>query len=309
MECSENRPKLHQVVRTWSPYDFLPSSCKGSLQAIYEELVAASCSEQPFPIPTSVQRHFINAYAFEYITAIRDFVGDAQRILVIGDWGGRDYYSLKLSGRCPIVMDIVPQSITKDMVIADANKPLPFAPGTFDAVVMAEVLEHLPKDFDALGRMRQVTKEGGALVLTIPYFHDVEPTHIRIHSPVSIERLLSAAGWTIDAYIEKGGGLCRIAQWLPFRLAIHGFNGLVYKLRGRTAYRALNGRIALFDFWLGRKRNSLHRWSKLYGAFIRCKKSEEVDWNALNSQTFRDMHCGSHACFNTENKAKTANEP
>lgn len=279
------------------------------LRGIYEELVAASCSEQPFPIPTSVQRYFINAYAFEYVKAIRDFVGDAGRILVIGDGGGRDYYSLKLLGKSPIVMDIGPQSIIKEMVIADANQPLPFAPGTFDAAVMAEVLEHLPKDYDALRRMREVTKDGGVLVLTMPYFHDAEPTHIRIHSPASIERLLSAAGWTIDAYIEKGGGLCRIAQWLPFRVTIHGFNALIYKLRGRTAYRALNGRIALFDFWLGRKRNSLHRWSNAYGAFIRCKKSEEVDWSALNSEAFRDMHRGSSAYFNMENKVKAAGEP
>jgi SAM-dependent methyltransferase len=270
----------------------------------YEQLVGDSCSEQPFPIPKSVQRYFINAYAFEYVTAIRDFVGDARRILVIGDGGGRDYYSLKLLGKSPIVMDIATQSIIKEMVIADANRPLPFAPGTFDAVVMAEVLEHLPKDFDALRRMREVTKDGGALLLTIPYFHDAEPTHVRIHSPASIERILSAAGWTIDTYIEKGGGLCRVVQWLPLRLTIHGFNALLYRVRGRTAYRALNSRIAAFDFWLGRKRNSLHQWSKAYGAFIRCKKSDEVDWSALNCRAFRDMHLSSSAYFHTENKVE-----
>jgi SAM-dependent methyltransferase len=275
----------------------------------YEQLVRDSCSEQPLPIPTSVQRYFINAYAFEYVTAIRDFVGEARRILVIGDGGGRDYYSFKLLGKSPIVMDIATQSIIKETVIADANEPLPFAPGTFDAVVMAEVLEHLPNDFDALRRMCEVTKDGGALVLTIPYFNDAEPTHVRIHSPASIERILSAAGWTIDAYIEKGGGLCRIVQWLPLRLTIHGFNALLYRLRGRTAYRALNSRIAAFDFWLGGERNSLHRWAKAYGAFIRCKKSDEVDWSDLNCRAFRDMHLKSSPSLNMENKAEAAGEP
>ncbi len=276
---------------------------------IYEELVAASCSEQPFPIPTSVQRYFINAYAFEYVTAIRDFVGDARRILVIGDGGGRDYYSLKLLGRSPITMDIATQSIIKEMVIADANQPLPFAPETFDAVVMAEVLEHLPNDFDALRHLREVIKNGGVLVLTIPYFHDAEPTHVRIHSPASIERILSAAGWTIDSYIEKGGGLCRIAQWLPFRLTIHSFNALLYRLRGKTAYNAINSRIAAFDFWLGRRRNSLHRWSKPYGAFIRCKKSDEINWSALNCRAFRDMHLKLSPPLMMENKAEVAGKP
>jgi len=282
---------------------------KAYLRDRYEQLVRDSCSEQPFPIPASVQRYFTNAYAFQYVTAIRDFVGDARRILVIGDGGGRDYYSLKLLGKSPTVMDIATQSIIKEMVIADANQPLPFAPGTFDAVVMAEVLEHLPTDFDALRHMREVTKDGGALVLTIPYFHDAEPTHVRIHSPASIERILSAAGWTIDAYIEKGGGLSRLVQWLPLRLTIHGINALLYRLRGRTAYRALNSRIAAFDFWLGGRRNSLHRWSKAYGAFIRCEKSDEVDWSGLNSRAFQDMHLKSSAFLNMQNKTDATGEP
>ena len=270
----------------------------------YEQLVRDSCCEQPFPIPASVQRYFINAYAFQYVTAIRSFVGDARRILVIGDGGGRDYFSLKLLGKSPIVMDVAPQSIIQNLVTADANRPLPFAPGSFDAVVMAEVLEHLPEDLGALRNLREALKDGGSLVLTVPYFHDAEPTHVRIHSPASIERILSAAGWKIDAYIEKGGGLCRLVQWLPFRLAIHCFNALRYKLCGKTAYRALNCGIAAFDFWLGSKRNSLHRWSNLYGAFIRCKKSDEVDWAALNCQSFQDMHRRSSARLNMENTAK-----
>jgi SAM-dependent methyltransferase len=282
---------------------------KAFLRTRYEQLVRDSCSEQPFVIPSAVQRYFNNPYAFEYVTAVRRFVGDANRVLVIGDGGGRDYFSLKLLGKTAVVMDIAPQSIIGEMVIADANQPLPFAPGTFDAVVMAEVLEHLPNDFDALRRLHEVTRDGGTLVLTIPYFHDAEPTHVRIHSPASIERILNAAGWTIDAYIEKGGGLARVAQWLPFGFAIHTFNALVYKLRGRTAYRALNSRIAAFDFWLGARRNSLHRWSKLYGAFIRCKKSEEVNWSALNCQAFRDMHRRSSAYLNVETKAKSGGRP
>jgi SAM-dependent methyltransferase len=206
-------------------------------------------------------------------------------------------------------MDIVSQSIIKEMVIADANQPLPFAPETFDAVVMAEVLEHLPKDFDALRGVREVIKDGGALVLTIPYFHDAEPTHVRIHSPASIKRILSAAGWTIDAYIEKGGGLCRIVQWLPLRLTFHGFNALLYRLRGRTAYRAVYSRIAEFDFWLGGQRNSLHRWSKPYGAFIRCRKSDEVDWSGLNCRAFRDMHLKSNLSLNVDTTAEESGEP
>jgi SAM-dependent methyltransferase len=264
------------------------------LRDSYEELVAASCSEQPFPIPTSVQRHFINAFAFEYVAAVRQFVGDARRILVIGDAGGRDYYSLKLLGKSPTVIDIAPQSIINELVIADANEPLPFAPGSFDAVVMAEVLEHLPKDFDALRHVREAVRDGGTLALTVPYFHDVEPTHVRIHSPASIERLLRATGWQVVEYIEKGGYLAGLMTWFPLRMAFHAANALVFKLWGRTFYQRVNRRIARFDFWVGGRRGSLHRYSRFYGAFIKCAKGNPADVRKENILVFAQMHTQRH---------------
>jgi SAM-dependent methyltransferase len=258
----------------------------------YERLVRASCSEQQFTVPSAVQRYFNNAYAFEYVAAIRRLVGNAQRILIIGDAGGRDYFSLKLIGRRPLVMDVAEQSLVPDLVIADANDPLPFAAATFDAAVVAEVIEHLPDDFSALRRIRNVLKEGGALVLTVPYFHDEEPTHLRIHSPASIERLLRAAGWFVAEYVEKGGGLCSVAGWFPFAMAIHAANLIAFTLTGRTYYQPMNRRVADFDFWLGRKRHSWHRWSRYYGAFIKCAKAAPEDYVQMNVRAFQNLACG-----------------
>ena len=258
----------------------------------YEWLVQASCSEQPFPIPGCAQRYFVNAFAFEYVQGIRKFVGDARKVLIIGDGGGRDYFSMKLLGREPVVMDVTPQSIIPNLVIGDANKPLPFPPGSFDAVVMAEVLEHLQEDFNALQNIRRVLKEDGVLVLTVPYYQDVEPTHIRIHSPASVERLLRAAGWEISGYVEKGAGLSHLAAWTPLRMGFHLANFVSAKTTGRTFYQSVNSRIASFDFWLGRRRNSAYRWFRHYGAFIQCRKCEPVDWAAKNAIDFEDMHTG-----------------
>jgi|GEM_PF-5938497 len=252
----------------------------------YERLVDASLSEQPFPIPSSAQRYFNNPYAFEYVTAIRTLLGDARRVLIIGDWGGRDYFSLKLIGKDPLVMDIAPQPAIPKMVQGDANAPLPFRPASFDAVVMAEVVEHLPEDYHALLEVREVIRDNGCLILTVPFHHDAEPTHVRIHSPASIERLLRATGWKITRYIEKGGGACRLASWFPLLMTIHAANILAYRVRGRTCYQPLNRRIAAVDFWLGRKHHSLHRWSNYYGAFIRCEKAAAVDWAAMNAHAF-----------------------
>lgn len=260
------------------------------LRKRYETLVRASCSEQPFPIPSAAQRYFNNAYSFQYVTTIRRFVGDAERVLIIGDGGGRDYYSLKLLGKQVVVMDVAPQSIIPEMIIADANVPLPFAPSSFDAVVMAEVLEHLVEDYASLRQVRDIVKDDGAMILTVPYYHDAEPTHVRIHSPLSIERLLAAAGWQIVSYVEKGGGLCRLVDWFPFRMGIHAGNLVAFSIAQRTFYQPLYRWIAVFDSWLGKRRNSCHRWSKLYGAFIRCKKARPANYRAMNTLAFENMH-------------------
>jgi SAM-dependent methyltransferase len=256
----------------------------------YERLVECSCSEQPFPVPASVQRQFVNPSAFECVATIRKFVSGAQRVLIVGDGGGRDYYSLKLLGRKPVVMDISNQSIIPEIVIADANAPFPFAPRSFDAVVMAEVLEHLPNDFQALSEIREILRDDGALVLTVPYFHDAEPTHIRVHSPASVERLLRASGWKIIDCAERGGGLCRLIEWLPLRVLVHSFNALLWIWKRKTAYQPLYRAVWAVDRWLGRKCRWVHRWSRSYGALIQCSKAEPVDWVALNRRAFQNMH-------------------
>lgn len=271
------------------------ATLKKLLRDPYERLVEASSSEQPFPIPTSVQRYFNNPYSFEYVTAIRALLGDAQRVLVIGDRGGRDYFSLKLLGKSPVVLDITTQPVIPEFVMADANAPLPFASKTFDAVVMAEVVEHLPEDYRALREVRDVIRDEGWLVLTVPYYHDAEPTHIRIHSPASIERLLRAVGWEVIGYIEKGGGMGRLMSRFPLLMTIHLANLLAFKLSGRTFYQPLNRCIAAFDFWLGDKHDSLHRWSIYYGSFIKCKKAGPVDWVAMNARAFEGTPGGTCA--------------
>ena len=256
----------------------------------YERLVESSCSEQPFAIPASVRRQFVNPTAFQCVATIRKYASGARRVLIVGDGGGRDYYSLKLLGRQPIVMDIATQSIIPEIVIADANAPFPFAPRTFDAVIMAEVIEHLPNDFQALSEVRGILKDDGALVLTVPYFHEAEPTHIRIHSPASVERLLRASGWKITDYVERGGGLCRLMEWLPLRVLVHSFNGLFWLTKRKTAYQPLYRGVFAIDAWLGRKCQWVHRWSRSYGAFIRCCKADPVDWVAFNKRAFENMH-------------------
>ena len=58
---------------------------------------------------------------------------------------------------------------------------LPFPDGTFDRVIAAEVLEHIPRDTAALVELARVLRPGGTMAVTVPngYSTDAILTHRR----------------------------------------------------------------------------------------------------------------------------------
>ena len=91
---------------------------------------------------------------------------------------------------------------------------LPFADGTFDAVVTSEVLEHIPDDTGALGELTRVLRTGGVLAATVPtwlpekinwmlsddYHAPAAPGgHVRIYSATELKAKMRAAGLRVAA--------------------------------------------------------------------------------------------------------------
>jgi SAM-dependent methyltransferase len=86
---------------------------------------------------------------------------------------------------------------------------LPFPDGSFDRIIAAEVLEHIPDDEAAIGELARVLRPGGTMAVTVPAwlaervcwalsdeYHapHVEGGHVRIYTEPVLRRKLRAAG-------------------------------------------------------------------------------------------------------------------
>jgi SAM-dependent methyltransferase len=86
---------------------------------------------------------------------------------------------------------------------------LPFPDGTFDRIIAAEVLEHIPDDEGAIAELERVLKPGGTIAVTVPAwlaeqlcwrlsdeYHApfVEGGHVRIYTEHELRRKLRSTG-------------------------------------------------------------------------------------------------------------------
>jgi ubiquinone/menaquinone biosynthesis C-methylase UbiE len=117
-------------------------------------------------------------------------------------------------------------------VAADATR-LPFADGSFDAVIVAEILEHVPNDTAALAEVARVLRPGGVIAVTVPAwlpericwalsteYHEVPGGHVRIFTRAELTAKLTAAGLA-----PTGGhhahGLHSAYWWLKCAVGVH----------------------------------------------------------------------------------------
>ena len=116
------------------------------------------------------------------------------------------------------------------------TSPLPL--GTYDAIVMGDVIEHLPRPGEALDRMAALLRRGGVAWLALPdagsvvarglgrRWWSVIPTHVQFFTRDSIRELLTRHGWevleistapkafSVRYYLERVGGYSPLAARL-----------------------------------------------------------------------------------------------
>jgi SAM-dependent methyltransferase len=117
-------------------------------------------------------------------------------------------------------------------VSADATN-LPFPDGSFDAVIAAEILEHLPNDAAALSEIARVVRPGGTVAVTVPAwlpericwalsreYHEVPGGHVRIFTQAELTAKVRAAG-LIPTGSHHAHGLHSAFWWLKCAVGVH----------------------------------------------------------------------------------------
>ena len=121
-------------------------------------------------------------------------------------------------------------------VWGDIEEPLPFEDGTFDAVVVGEILEHVRFPDEVVAEIARVLKPDGVVVGSVPNAFRLKnrvkfllgrspennPMHLRMYSPAAIRQELAPLG---DASVTPVGG--RLARLHP---SLFG-NALVFVVR------------------------------------------------------------------------------
>lgn len=153
-------------------------------------------------------------------------VRPGDRVLDLGCGGGRHAFELYRRGAHVVALDQnaddlaavdgmfkamaaegqVPDTATAKTVKGDALD-LPFADGTFDFVIAAEILEHIPDDTTAMAELARVVRPGGMVAVSVPRwlpervcwalsdeYHEVEGGHVRIYGRQQLVGRLEATG-------------------------------------------------------------------------------------------------------------------
>lgn len=202
-------------------------------------------------------------------------------ILVIGDYTGRDFLTLKKHFPNTYLLDIVDNKLTEEHFVQQSiTEPTSFPAGTFQYVVIAEVIEHLWEDVAALQEIYRLLAPDGRLLLTVPFYLDSPEFHFRIHSPKTIRRLLEYCGFEVLEMAYRGVAM-------RSNLLVAGVALILFPFMGNRALATVNGWIYGLHCSLA-KYQRINRFSSYFGGLIFARKHQRrVDPLQIQREVFQ----------------------
>jgi ubiquinone/menaquinone biosynthesis C-methylase UbiE len=134
-------------------------------------------------IPRKLSKRFSRHHLEDFLVAALANVhltGTGKTCLNIGSGGDVEKVVRRVMPDRILSVDIDPSR--KPDQVADACDMRAFGDGGFDAVIMMEVLEHIPTPHKAIAEIRRVLKPEGKLILSVPFIfpiHDLPHDHFR----------------------------------------------------------------------------------------------------------------------------------
>ncbi len=164
----------------------------------------------------------------------KNWIGTDKDIL---DLGGRDGTLTRhfVEGNRVVLGDIDVEAMAQaqqnygvDVIEVNLNEPLLFEDESFDVIVLAEVLEHLPYPKVTFGEIQRILRPGGMLVGSIPLaYHlkdrwqvlrgrklwvNADPTHVQFFKYDELLEFFESYLSVEDVVSIKGG---KKAEWFP----------------------------------------------------------------------------------------------
>lgn len=159
-------------------------------------------------------------------------IAPGERLLDLGCGAGRHAFEAARRGARVVAMDTdreelasvaaifaamaeageIPDGGSGQIVAGDATA-MPFPDGSFDKVIAAEVLEHIPADQAALNEIARVLRPGGVAAVTVPAwlpericwrlseeYHNIPGGHVRIFTRGELTTKLTRSGLRVGGH-------------------------------------------------------------------------------------------------------------